>query len=119
MLDGVYRSGTDSATVFTEVPAPTDEALRAVLHKIITLTMKLLTRRGVLVEEDGSTYMADNDGDSDEACTLRPLQAAAWPCRPRRASGPAPRQAQTVHWTVCVRARLTGSPSARVLARRC
>jgi len=28
------------------------------------------------------------------------------PCRPRRARGPAPRQAQTVHWTVCVRARL-------------
>ena len=27
------------------------------------------------------------------------------PCRPRRASGPAPRQAQTVHRTVCVRAR--------------
>ncbi len=27
------------------------------------------------------------------------------PCRPRRARGPAPRQAQTVHWTVCVRAQ--------------
>ena len=47
------------------------------LHKIITRTMKLLTRRGVLVEEEGSTYMADNDGDSDEARVLRPLQAAA------------------------------------------
>ena len=32
---------------------------------------KLLTRRGVLVEEEGSTYMADNDGDSDEARVLR------------------------------------------------
>ena len=32
-----------------------------------------------------------------------------WPCRPRRASGPAARQAQTVHWTVCVR----GSPPRR------
>lgn len=31
----------------------------------------------VLVEEEGSTYLADNDGDSDEARTLRPLQAAA------------------------------------------
>ena len=28
------------------------------------------------------------------------------PLGARRASGPAPRQAQTVHWTVCVRARL-------------
>lgn len=36
---------------------------------------------GVLVEEEGSTYMADNDGDSDEARTPRPLQAAACTCR--------------------------------------
>lgn len=36
------------------------------LHEIITRTMKLLTRRGVSVEEEGSTNMADNDGDSDE-----------------------------------------------------
>ena len=48
--------------------------------------MKLLTRRGVLVEEQGSTYMADNDGDSDEARVLRPLQAAA--CTYRIAFGP-------------------------------
>ena len=74
MLDGVYRSGTDGAPVFTEVPAPTDETLQAVLHKIITRTMKLLTRRGVLVEEEGSTYVADSDADSDEARALRPLQ---------------------------------------------
>jgi hypothetical protein len=57
-----------------------------VLHKIITRMMKLLTRRGVLVEEEGSAYMADNDGDSDEARTLRPLQAAA--CTYRIAFGP-------------------------------
>ena len=86
MLDGVYRRGTDGAPEFVEVPAPTDEALHAVLHKIITRTMKLLTRRGVLVEEQGSTYMADNDSDSDEARTLRPLQAAA--CIYRIAFGP-------------------------------
>jgi hypothetical protein len=30
-----------------------------------------------LVEEEGSSYMADNDVDSDEARVLRPLQAAA------------------------------------------
>ena len=56
------------------------------LHKIITRTMKLLTRWGVLVEEEGSTYMADNDGDTDEARALRPLQAAA--CTYRIAFGP-------------------------------
>ena len=43
--------------------------------------MKMLTRRGVLVEEEGATYMADNGGDSDEARTLRPLHAAAWTYR--------------------------------------
>ena len=119
VLDGVYRCGTEGEPVFVEVPAPTDEALQAVLHKIITRTMRLLTRRGVLIEEQGQTCMADDDSDSDAARTLRPLQAAAWPCRPRRASGPAPRQAQTVHWSVCVRARLIASPPVRAPDRRC
>ena len=48
--------------------------------------MLLLTRRGVLVEEAGSTYLADGDADSDDARTLRPLQAAA--CTYRSAFGP-------------------------------
>jgi len=39
--------------------------------------MKLLTRRAVLVEEMGQTYLAEPDVDCEEACTLRPLQAAA------------------------------------------
>jgi Putative transposase len=86
VLDGVYRRGADGVPELVEVPAPTDEALQSVLHKIISRTMKLLTRRGGLVEEEGSTYMADNDGDSDEAYTLRPLHAAA--CTYRIAFGP-------------------------------
>ena len=56
MLEGVYRRGGDGVPVFVEVPAPTDEALQAVLHKIITRLMGLLTRQGVLIEEEGSTY---------------------------------------------------------------
>ena len=86
MLDGVYRRGTDGEPIFVKVPTPTDDALQTVLHKIITRTMKLLARRGVLIEEQGSTYMADNDADSDDARTLRPLQAAA--CTYRIAFGP-------------------------------
>jgi len=85
-LDGVFRCDTDGEPVFVEVPAPTEEALQTVLHKIITRLMKLLTRRGVLVEEEDSTYMADSDGDSDEARKLTPLQAAA--CTYRIAFGP-------------------------------
>jgi len=59
---------------YSEVPEPTDEAMQSVLRKIITRTTKLLTRRRVLVEEEGSTYIANNDSDSDET---RTLQAAA------------------------------------------
>ena len=36
VLDGVYRCDTDGEPVFVEVPAPTDEALQTVLHKVIT-----------------------------------------------------------------------------------
>ena len=86
MLDGVYRRGADGAPAFVAARALTDDSLRTVLQRIIKMTMKLLARRGVLVEEEGATYMADNDGDSDEACTLGPLQPAA--CTYRIAFGP-------------------------------
>jgi hypothetical protein len=46
VLDGMYRRSADGWTVFTEVPAPTNEALQAMLRKIMTRMMKLLTRRG-------------------------------------------------------------------------
>ena len=84
----VVLCDTEGEPVFVEVPAPTDEALQTVLHKVITRLMKLLTRRGVLVEEHGQNYVADSDGDSYEARTLRPLQAAA--CTYRIASADAP-----------------------------
>jgi hypothetical protein len=71
VLDGVHRRSAEGAPVLVEACAPTDEALQSVLHKIITRRMKLLARRGVLVEEEGSITMADNDGDSDAARVLR------------------------------------------------
>ena len=84
-LDGVYRR-SDVEPDFVEVPAPSDEALQAQLHKIIGRLMKLLTRRGVLVEEEGSSHLADSDADADDARALRPLQAAAGRCRPLQAA---------------------------------
>ena len=39
MLDGVYRHGTDGTPEFVEVPAPANEALQAVLHKISRRTI--------------------------------------------------------------------------------
>jgi hypothetical protein len=44
----LYRR-SEAGPVFVEVAASTDEALQAVLRKIITRTMKLLSRRGALV----------------------------------------------------------------------
>jgi Putative transposase len=77
VLDGVYRCGADGAPSFVEVDAPTDDELHTLLQSLITRLMKLLTRRGVLVEEMGQTYLAEPDADADEARTLRPLQVAA------------------------------------------
>lgn len=77
VLDGVYRCGADGTPSLVEVDAPTDDELRTLLQSLITRLMKLLTRRGVLVEEMGQTYLAEPDADADEARTLRPLQAAA------------------------------------------
>ncbi len=39
--------------------------------------MRMLKRRGLLVEEMGQTWLAEPDADGDEARTLRPLQVAA------------------------------------------
>ena len=48
--------------------------------------MKQLVRRGILVEAQGETYLADADDDSEEARTLRPLHRGS--CVYRIAFGP-------------------------------
>ncbi|NDY93968.1 transposase [Ideonella livida] len=77
VLDGVYRCGADGSPVFVEAAAPTDDELHALLQTVMARLMKLLTRRGVLLEDMGQTYLAEPDADGEEARTLRPLQAAA------------------------------------------
>ncbi len=77
VLDGVYRCGADGAPTFVETDAPTDDELHALLQTVITRLMKMLTRRGVLVEDMGQSYLAEPDADGEESRTLRPLQAAA------------------------------------------
>ena len=119
VLDGVYRCGADGAASFVEANAPSDDELHALLQTVLTRLMKMLARRGVLVQDMGQTYLAELDAHSEEARTLRPLQAAAVPCRPRLARGQALRQAQTVHRTVCVRAQPTASLSGPAPGRRC
>ena len=85
VLDRVYRR-TDQGPIFVVTRAPTDEAVAAVLHQIIGRLLKMLIRRGYLVKEQGSAYLADIDVDGDDVRTLMPLQAAA--CTYRIAFGP-------------------------------
>jgi Putative transposase len=76
VLDRVYRRSAVGEPQFVQVTAPNNETVQAVFHQIIKRMMKLLTRQGVLVEEQGETYLAGNDSDSHEAGTLGRLQAA-------------------------------------------
>ena len=52
VLDGVYQSG-EGVPVFHEIPAPSIDELQSLLAKIITRIMRLLTRQGHLIEEQG------------------------------------------------------------------
>ena len=81
MLDGVYRR-TEGVPVFQQARAPTGDELADLLDKIIARLMKLLTRQGYLVKEEGVTYLADRDADNP----LASLQTAS--CSYRIALGP-------------------------------
>ena len=61
VLDGVYRR-TEGEPAFQAARASTRAELESLLAKIIARLMKMLTRLGYLVEEQGMTYMADIDG---------------------------------------------------------
>ena len=61
VLDGVYRNST---AVFHEVAAPTLEELQALLAKIITRIIRVLTKHGFLIEEQDRTYLAEADRES-------------------------------------------------------
>jgi ribosomal protein S27E len=81
VLDGIYVISEGEA-VFQEARAPTRAELQGLLAKMITRCLRLLTRQGHLVEEQGMTYLADIGPDNP----LTPLQAAS--CTYRIAFGP-------------------------------
>ncbi len=73
MLDSVYLL-TDGAPVFQAVPGPTPEQLETLLTRIIKRVLRILTRKGALIDEAPETpYLSDTDRDP----ALAPLQAAA------------------------------------------
>ncbi len=78
--------------VFVQADSPTDENLQALLHKIITRLMKLMTRRGVLIEEEESGDLAlehcPNCGGQ-----LKTIAAILEAPGTRAERGPAPRAA--------------------------
>jgi hypothetical protein len=68
--------------IFHEVRGPTPAELEALLSRIIQRILRLLTRTGYLIEEQGMSYFAEAESDS----ALTPLPAAA--CTYRIALGP-------------------------------
>jgi hypothetical protein len=64
------RCHTDGVPEFIEVAAPTKEGLHELLQTVTARLMKLLTRRGVLLEDDGQSTLAEPETDAEEA---RPL----------------------------------------------
>ena len=81
VLDGVYQR-TEHGPLFQEARVPSSEQLEALLAKIIARLMRLLTRQGMLIEEQGVRYLAGIEADQ----ALTPLQAAS--CTYRIALGP-------------------------------
>ena len=73
VLDDVYGTNANGEPGFVETPAPSHEEVWEVLQRIIKRVMKHLVRRGILVEDQGETYLADTEDDSKETRTLRPL----------------------------------------------
>jgi hypothetical protein len=54
------------------------EELQALLVKIITRIMRLLTRQGFLIEEQGMTYLAEADGIARLHPCKRPRAPTVW-----------------------------------------
>src|SRR5262245_58042666 len=73
VLDGVYLN-RDGMPVFHEAAAPSTDELEAVLLKIITRTMRLLTRLGFVIEEPDRTYLAETNTDG-ALTSLKPPRA--------------------------------------------
>jgi hypothetical protein len=73
VLDGAYPCDADCTPGFVRIGAPTDEELRALLQTVIARLMKMLTCRGVLVEDMGQSFLSEPDADGEGARTPRPL----------------------------------------------
>ncbi len=85
VLDGVYRCDTDAEPVFVEVPAPTDEALQTVLHKVITRLMNSPAFQHIRKQKNLWMQAAGNARKKARNLTL----AVAWRRRSNQGCDPA------------------------------
>ena len=115
VLDGVYRTTGEGVTVFHPAPALTGEQLPALLDKIIARILRVLTRQGHLVEEEGLTYVANAHGILDPENLLAPLQAAS--CTYRIAFGPRAGR-KVLSWQYAARRAAPTTPTAVRLRSR-
>ncbi|MEZ5659717.1 MAG: transposase [Burkholderiaceae bacterium] len=76
VLDGVYRCEGEGEPQFVAVAAPTDEELAGLLQTMISRILRMLTRRRVLEQEAGQTWLSDTDSEANEGSAMWPLQAA-------------------------------------------
>ncbi|MEZ5659388.1 MAG: transposase [Burkholderiaceae bacterium] len=77
VLDGVCRCDGEGEPQFVAVAALTDEELAGLLQTMISRILRMLTRRGVLEQEAGQTWLSDTDSAANEGSAMWPLQAAA------------------------------------------
>lgn len=67
VLDEIYRCGAVGVPTHIEAGGPTDCEMHLLLQAAIAGLLKMLTRRGVLFEYMGRTYLAKTDADSEQA----------------------------------------------------
>ena len=79
VLDGVCRCDADGLPDFIDANAPTDDAMQTLLQTVLARLMKMLTRRGALVEDVGRSWLVEPAGEGDEARTLAAAEAAPDP----------------------------------------
>jgi hypothetical protein len=84
VLDGVYRIEEDEP-IFVPALAPSDDLVQTVLEVIVQRLLKMLVRRGALMQDQDQVYLAEG-GKREEDAALLPLQQAA--CTYRIAWGP-------------------------------
>ena len=91
---------------FVEVGEPNDDELHALLQTFIIWLMWLPTRRGMLIEDLGQTYLTEPDADGEEARTLQAVADTY-----RIASGPG-----AGHKVLTLCGAMPSEDSARLLA---